>query len=115
MSTATIPRSSRVARISGRLRTSTSSPARRRALGLTERRIAALMGLTSIVAGVAAFNPGMTTVMGTTLLVIGLICVLLFGTKKIPDVAKGMGEAIRNFKTSVKDETVEIKKEIEKA
>lgn len=48
------------------------------------------------------------------LLVIGLIFVLLFGAKKIPEAAKGMGEAIRNFKTSVKGETDEIKKEIEK-
>jgi sec-independent protein translocase protein TatA len=48
------------------------------------------------------------------LLVIGLIFVLLFGAKKIPEAAKGMGEAIRNFKTSVKGETEEIKKEIEK-
>jgi sec-independent protein translocase protein TatA len=48
------------------------------------------------------------------LLVIGLVFVLLFGAKKIPEAAKGMGEAIRNFKTSVKGETEEIKKEIEK-
>ena len=48
------------------------------------------------------------------MLVIGLIAVLLFGTKKIPDVAKGMGEAIRNFKTAVKGETEELKKDIEK-
>ena len=48
------------------------------------------------------------------LLVIGLIFVLLFGAKKIPEAAKGMGEAIRNFKTSVKGETDEIKKGIEK-
>lgn len=48
------------------------------------------------------------------LLVIGLIFVLLFGAKKIPEAAKGMGEAIRNFKTSVKGETEDIKKEIEK-
>jgi sec-independent protein translocase protein TatA len=48
------------------------------------------------------------------LLVIGLVFILLFGAKKLPDVAKGMGEAIRNFKSSVKGETQEIKKEIEK-
>jgi len=48
------------------------------------------------------------------LLVIGLIVVVLFGSKKIPDVAKGLGEAIRNFKTSVKSETEDIKKDIEK-
>ena len=28
------------------------------------------------------------------LLVIGVICVLLFGAKKIPEVAKGLGEGI---------------------
>jgi sec-independent protein translocase protein TatA len=48
------------------------------------------------------------------LLVIGLIFVLLFGAKKIPEAAKGMGEAIKNFKTSVKGETDEIKEKIEK-
>jgi sec-independent protein translocase protein TatA len=48
------------------------------------------------------------------LLVIGLVFVLLFGAKKIPEAAKGMGEAIKNFKASVKGETEEIKKEIEK-
>jgi sec-independent protein translocase protein TatA len=48
------------------------------------------------------------------LLVIGIVFILLFGAKKLPDAAKGMGEAIRNFKSSVKGETQEIKKEIEK-
>jgi sec-independent protein translocase protein TatA len=28
--------------------------------------------------------------------------VLLFGGKKIPEVAKGLGEGIRNFKTALK-------------
>jgi sec-independent protein translocase protein TatA len=28
--------------------------------------------------------------------------VLLFGGKKIPEVAKGLGEGIRNFKSSLK-------------
>jgi sec-independent protein translocase protein TatA len=36
------------------------------------------------------------------LLVILLIAVLLFGGKKIPEVAKGLGEGIRNFKSSLK-------------
>jgi sec-independent protein translocase protein TatA len=48
------------------------------------------------------------------LLVIGLVFVVLFGSKKIPEIAKGMGEGIRNFKSAVKGETQEIKKEIEK-
>jgi sec-independent protein translocase protein TatA len=48
------------------------------------------------------------------LLIIGLVFVLLFGTQKIPGAMKGLGEAIRNFKSSVKGETEDLKKEIEK-
>jgi sec-independent protein translocase protein TatA len=39
------------------------------------------------------------------LLVILVVAVLLFGGKKIPEVAKGLGEGIRNFKDSLKGET----------
>ena len=35
-------------------------------------------------------------------LVVALL-VLLFGAKRIPLIAKGLGEGIRNFRTSVKD------------
>jgi sec-independent protein translocase protein TatA len=35
------------------------------------------------------------------LLVIGLIIVVLFGAKRIPELAKGLGEGIRNFKTGM--------------
>lgn len=38
------------------------------------------------------------------LLVILGVAVLLFGGKKIPELAKGLGEGIRNFKTSLKGE-----------
>ncbi|MCZ2153358.1 MAG: twin-arginine translocase TatA/TatE family subunit [Bryobacterales bacterium] len=38
------------------------------------------------------------------LMVILGIAVLLFGGKKIPEIAKGLGEGIRNFKTAVKEE-----------
>jgi len=31
------------------------------------------------------------------------VIILLFGTKKIPLIARGLGEGIRNFKTGVKD------------
>ena len=42
------------------------------------------------------------------LLVILGVAVLLFGGKKIPEVAKGLGEGIRNFKTALKgDEKAE--------
>ena len=36
------------------------------------------------------------------LLIILVVAVLLFGGKKIPEVAKGLGEGIRNFKDSLK-------------
>jgi len=38
------------------------------------------------------------------LLVILGIAVLLFGGKKIPEVAKGLGEGIKNFKNALKSE-----------
>lgn len=48
------------------------------------------------------------------LLVILGVAVLLFGGKKIPEVAKGLGEGIRNFKSAIKGES-EVGKEVEKA
>jgi len=36
------------------------------------------------------------------LLVILLVAMVLFGGKKLADVGKGLGEGIRNFKTSLK-------------
>ena len=41
------------------------------------------------------------------LLIILAIVVLLFGAKKIPDLAKGLGSGIKNFKKAVKDDEVE--------
>lgn len=38
------------------------------------------------------------------LLIILVVAVLLFGGKKIPEVAKGLGEGIKNFKNSMKNE-----------
>ena len=35
-------------------------------------------------------------------LIILVIAVVLFGGKKIPELAKGLGEGIRNFKDSLK-------------
>jgi sec-independent protein translocase protein TatA len=50
------------------------------------------------------------------LLVILGVAVLLFGGKKIPELAKGLGEGIRNFKNALKseEEKVEEKKVEEK-
>ena len=56
---------------------------------------------------------------GMELLIIVLIVLIWFGSKKIPDLAKGLGSGIKNFKKAMKDdkeETAEVKKvdEIEK-
>jgi len=40
---------------------------------------------------------------GTELLIILLIVVLLFGARRIPELARGLGEGIRNFRSSMKD------------
>lgn len=39
----------------------------------------------------------------TEWLVIALIVILLFGGKKIPELFKGLGEALREFKKASKD------------
>jgi sec-independent protein translocase protein TatA len=41
---------------------------------------------------------------GQDLVLVIVLLILFFGAKKIPDIAKGLGEGIRNFKHSVKDE-----------
>jgi sec-independent protein translocase protein TatA len=51
---------------------------------------------------------------GTELLVIFGIIVLLFGAKKIPDLAKGIGKGIKNFKAEMKEVNEEIAEETPK-
>lgn len=41
---------------------------------------------------------------GQDLVLVIVLLILFFGAKKIPDLAKGLGEGIRNFKHSVKDD-----------
>jgi len=38
------------------------------------------------------------------LIIVGLVIVLLFGSKKIPEFMKGIGEAIKEFRNASKDE-----------
>ncbi|HSI91739.1 MAG TPA: twin-arginine translocase TatA/TatE family subunit, partial [Adhaeribacter sp.] len=45
------------------------------------------------------------------LILIFLVVIMLFGAKKIPELARGMGRGIREFK----DATKEIKTEMDKA
>jgi sec-independent protein translocase protein TatA len=59
----------------------------------------------------------METIGFPELLVILGVAVLLFGGKKIPELAKGLGEGIRNFKTALKGdpekpETTEVVPEV---
>jgi len=44
----------------------------------------------------------------TEMLIIALFIIIFFGAKKIPEIARGMGKGIREFK----DATKEIKDEI---
>ena len=41
---------------------------------------------------------------GMQLLLIVLIVLILFGGKKIPELAKGLGSGIRNFKKAIKED-----------
>jgi sec-independent protein translocase protein TatA len=43
------------------------------------------------------------------LLVVFLIILVLFGSKKIPDLAQGLGKGLREFKKAVKDVEDEVK------
>ncbi|GAB3890659.1 MULTISPECIES: Sec-independent protein translocase subunit TatA/TatB [Larkinella] len=40
---------------------------------------------------------------GTELLLIGLVILLFFGAKRIPELMKGLGKGIREFKDATKD------------
>jgi sec-independent protein translocase protein TatA len=43
------------------------------------------------------------------LLIVLAIVVLLFGAKKIPDLAKGMGKGIKDFKKAIKEDEDDVK------
>lgn len=48
---------------------------------------------------------------GTEIMLILLVILLLFGAKRIPELAKGLGKGIREFKDATKD----VKDEFEAA
>jgi sec-independent protein translocase protein TatA len=60
----------------------------------------------------SVFNPQLLFSLpgGAEWILILLVVVLLFGAKKIPDLARGLGRGIREFK----DASREIKSEIDK-
>ena len=50
------------------------------------------------------------------IVIIALVILLIFGGKKIPELMKGLGKGVKNFKEGMKDvedDVKEIKKEIE--
>ena len=44
------------------------------------------------------------------MLLIFVVIVLIFGTSRLPELGRGIGEGIKNFKKSVRDEPEEDKK-----
>jgi sec-independent protein translocase protein TatA len=47
------------------------------------------------------------------MLLIFVIIVLIFGTSRLPELGRGIGEGIKNFKKSIRDEPEEGKKKPE--
>lgn len=54
---------------------------------------------------------------GSEWVIIGLLILLLFGGKKIPELMKGLGKGVKSFKDGVneaKDEINKVKDDVEK-
>ena len=49
------------------------------------------------------------------IIIIAIVILLLFGGKKIPELMRGMGVGIKNFKEGVNGINEEIKKDVNKA
>lgn len=47
------------------------------------------------------------------LLIVFLVILLLFGAKRLPDIAQGLGKGIKDFRKAMKDTTDEIKGSID--
>ncbi len=57
----------------------------------------------------------LSSLAGPDILIIALIFILLFGGSKLPGLAKGLGESIRNFKSAIKSDDEPATKEKTKA
>jgi sec-independent protein translocase protein TatA len=51
---------------------------------------------------------------GSELFLILLVILVFFGAKKLPDLAKGLGQGIREFRKAAKDVQDEVEKEVKK-
>jgi sec-independent protein translocase protein TatA len=51
---------------------------------------------------------------GQELFIILLLVLVFFGAKKLPELAKGLGQGIREFRKAAKDVQEEVDKEVKK-
>lgn len=54
---------------------------------------------------------------GSHLLVLAILMILLFGGRKLPELGRGLGEAIRSFKKGLSEDEIDVsqsKKELDK-
>ncbi len=51
----------------------------------------------------------------TELVIVAVVIILIFGVNKIPQLGKGLGEGIRNFKSSLRDAQEEPQNKKEKS
>jgi sec-independent protein translocase protein TatA len=51
---------------------------------------------------------------GSELFLILLVILVFFGAKKLPELAKGLGQGIREFRKAAKDVQDEVEKEVKK-
>lgn len=61
-----------------------------------------------------ALIPGIGSLGGTELIIALVIILLLFGAKKIPELARGLGSGVREFKAGTKEGQIEDKKDEKK-
>ena len=51
---------------------------------------------------------------GSELFLILLVILVFFGAKKLPELAKGLGQGLREFRKAAKDVQDEVEKEVKK-
>src|SRR5918993_293428 len=61
-----------------------------------------------------ALIPGIGSFGGTELIIALVIILLLFGAKRIPELARGLGSGVREFKAGTKEGQLEDKNEKDK-
>ena len=61
-----------------------------------------------------ALIPGIPTLGPTELIIALVVILLLFGAKRIPELARGLGSGVREFKAGTKEGQLEDKKDKDK-